>query len=217
MRMQRSDGRWLAGMFALAACGGTPVTSGAASPAPSGGEASASPAPIVAASDPASMPPQSSAAPSSAPSASPAPEASASPAPSGQIVVGLIFDQAMSHTQVGVVVWREGRRDPVINAGRILGGCTTDSYASLVPHARTRDVVIAVGCDGRGVAPSALSVVEVVKHGDELIIRTADVLTVGRRLAHEHVVQRVPLHGATAVRAATNAESLRAREETPTW
>ena len=123
----------------------------------------------------------------------------------------------MSHTQVGVVIWLAGQRQPVIDAGRIIGPCTRDSYAALVPRARTHDVLIAVGCDGRGVAPRALSVVEVVKHGDELIVRTAEVRTVGRRLGNEHVVQRVPLHGATEIRAATESEATRAREQIQSW
>ncbi len=123
----------------------------------------------------------------------------------------------MSHTQIGVFVWRGAVREPVFDAGRFVGPCSAETYHAIAPRARQGNVVLALGCDGRGVAARALAIVEVAREGDDLVVRSADVTALGRRIGPVHVVRRVPLSGATHVRGATDAETADVRAQTPSW
>ncbi|MEI8258391.1 MAG: hypothetical protein WCJ30_22170 [Deltaproteobacteria bacterium] len=135
----------------------------------------------------------------------------------GMLVVGFVSDQSMMHTQLGVVVWRGARRERVFDAGRYVGPCSAETYVTLAPPARQRNIVVALGCDGRGVAAGALAIVEIAREGEQLVVRTADVRVAGRRVGRGRVIRRVPLDGATQVRAATVAETTVVRAETPSW
>lgn len=146
----------------------------------------------------------------------PATAALIAPAPvldARSVVVGFVVDVSMMHSQVGVVVWRGARREPVFDAGRYVGPCSTDTYLTLVPAARRRDVVIALGCDGRGVAEHALAIIEVARLGDQLVVRAADLLDDARTVGSERVIRRVPLEGSTSVRAALPSETAALRVE----
>lgn len=123
----------------------------------------------------------------------------------------------MSHTVVGVFAWHGETRLPVVVAGRILGACSTDTYPTIVTAARAREVVLGLGCDGRGVAANALSVVEVVRHGDEVIVRTGALRRPRARITAVHEMGRIALGGASNVRAASAAETQVARDTITNW
>ena len=132
------------------------------------------------------------------------------------LAVGFVSSLGMNHTELGLVMWRGGRRDDthVLRAGRYVGPCTDATYETVLHHPPQSPVVLGVGCDPVAVEEHpVVQVVEAVREPTEVVVYTA---SASQPTVRQPVV-RASVPSGVAVTPATPAQVRAAQQEITSW